>query len=136
MRILTHFDPTRLDAVWPDVGPLLGAALTKGDGELDLSQLRMLIAGRQADLVLVQEDSAIVGAIAIEFIQYPNYRVANFIATGGRRLFACESDVAQLKTWLKDRGASKIQGFCPPAVARLWGRLGFHVAYQVVRCDL
>ncbi|CAB3928428.1 hypothetical protein [Achromobacter deleyi] len=136
MRTLMHFDPTQLDRVWPDVAPLLAAALAKGEGELDLSQLRMLITSRHAELVLVRAGDDLVGAIAIEFIQYPNYRVANFIATGGRRLFACESDVSQLKTWLKDRGASKIQGYCPPAVARLWARLGFHVAYQVVRCDL
>ncbi|OMG85392.1 hypothetical protein [Achromobacter xylosoxidans] len=136
MRTLTHFDPARLDRVWPDVAPLLSAALEKGEGELDLSQLRMLITARQADLVLVHEGDSLVGALAIEFIQYPNYRVASFIATGGRRLFAREGDVAQLKMWLKDRGASKIQGYCPPSVARLWGRLGFHVAYQVVRCDL
>lgn len=136
MRKLTHFDPARLDTVWTEVAPLLGAALTKGEGELDLSQLRMLITARQADLVLVLDGDALVGAIAIEFIQYPNYRVANFIATGGRRLFARESDVSELKAWLKERGASKIQGYCPPAVARLWCRLGFHVAYQVVRCDI
>lgn len=136
MRRLMHFDATRLDTVWPEVSQLLGAALEKGEGELDLSQLRMLIAARQADLVLVLDGNALVGAIAIEFIQYPNYRVANFIATGGRRLFARESDVSELKAWLKERGASKIQGYCPPAVARLWCRLGFHVAYQVVRCDI
>lgn len=136
MRTLVHFDAARLDLVWPEVSALLGAALEKGEGELDLSQLRMLIATRQADLVIVQDGGQVVGAIAIEFIQYPNYRVANFIATGGRRLFARDSDLEQLKTWLKSRGASKIQGYCPPAVARLWGRLGFHVAYQVVRCDL
>lgn len=115
---------------------MLAAALTKGEGELDLSQLRMMITGRQADLVLVVDDGALLGAIAIEYVQYPNYRVANFIATGGRRLFARESDVSQLKIWLRERGVSKIQGYCPPAVARLWRRLGFHMAYQVVRCDL
>ncbi|RSE91220.1 hypothetical protein [Achromobacter aegrifaciens] len=136
MRRLTYFDPARLDAIWPEVAPLLGAALSKGEGELDLSQLRMLITARQADLVLVLDGDALVGALAIEFIQYPNCRVANFIATGGRRLFARESDVSELKAWLKERGASKIQGYCPPAVARLWCRLGFHVAYQVVRCDI
>lgn len=136
MRTLTHFDPARLDTVWPEVAPMLNAALSKGEGELDLSQLRLLITARQAELVLVVEDGALVGAIAIEFMQYPNYRVANFIATGGRRLFARAGDVDQLKAWLKERGATKIQGYCPPAVARLWCRLGFHVAYQVVRCDI
>ncbi|MDQ1759021.1 hypothetical protein DAI43_10490 [Achromobacter xylosoxidans] len=136
MRTLTHFDPARLDTVWPEVAPMLNAALSKGEGELDLSQLRLLITARQAELVLVVDEGALVGAIAIEFIQYPNYRVANFIATGGRRLFARAGDVDQLKAWLKERGATKIQGYCPPAVARLWCRLGFHVAYQVVRCDI
>lgn len=136
MRTLTHFDPARLDTVWPEVAPMLNAALSKGEGELDLSQLRLLITARQAELVLVVDEGALVGAIAIEFMQYPNYRVANFIATGGRRLFARAGDVDQLKAWLKERGATKIQGYCPPAVARLWCRLGFHVAYQVVRCDI
>lgn len=135
-RKLINFDVTRLDVVWPEVAPMLSAALECGDGELDLSQLRMMLANRQAMLILVMEGERIVGCGAAEFVQYPNYRAANFIATGGRQMMISRAEVDQVRMFMKDMGASKMQGYCPDSVARLWERRGARKVYNLMRWDL
>ncbi|TSP11436.1 hypothetical protein [Cupriavidus campinensis] len=135
-RKLINFDASKLDAIWPEVSPMLAAALECGDGELDLSQLRMMVANRQAMLILVMENDRIVGVGAVEFIQYPNYRVANFIATGGKQMLISRQEIDQVRLFMKDMGASKMQGFCPDSVARLWERRGARKAYNLMRWDL
>ena len=135
-RKLINFDATRLDVVWPEVAPMLSAALKCGDGELDLSQLRLMVANRQALLILVMEGDQIVGCGAVEFVQYPNYRVANFIATGGKQMMISRQEVDQVRVFMKEMGASKRQGVCPDSVARLWERRGARKAYNLMRWDL
>lgn len=135
-RKLINFDAAQLDVVWPEVAPMLAAALECGDGEIDLSQLRMMVANRQALLILVMEGDRIAGVGAVEFIQYPNYRVANFIATGGKQMMISRQEVDQVRAFMREMGASKMQGFCPDSVARLWERRGARKAYNLMRWDL
>jgi len=134
--MLCTVGPERLDEVWPQAAPLLNKALETSDGELDLSQLRLLVATGAARLVLGIRDGVVVGAAAVEFVQYPNYRVASVIAIGGVSLLAGRDVFQQLRVWAKTQGASKLQGYCSEAVARLWRRFGMEQTYIVVRCDL
>lgn len=132
----------KLDAAWPRVAPLLARALERSEGELDLAQLRLLaVLGRVEIIAALRENDAVKAAWAVEYIDFPNYRVANIVAIGGREVFAHPEAWQQFKAWLKsERGCSKVQGYCPASVARLWlgpwSNLGMHEAYRVVRADL
>lgn len=135
-RRIVHFDVRQLDVIWLEVMPLLGPALDCGEGELDIAQLRLLLVSRKAELLLAMSDNAVAGAAVVEFVQYPNYMVGSFIAIGGKGLFASDADADQVKHWLKNMGASRMQGYCPDSVARLWARRGGRKAYNVMRWDL
>lgn len=135
-----HFlSKEHLDKYWNIVGPFLQAGLFMCEGELDISQLRLLCTQGLVHVILIEdiEDNQIRGAIAIELVNYPNYRVANIVSYGGYYLFASEEDFTVLKTELKKAGISKIQGWCKPAQARLFkSRLGFSTPYEMVRISL
>lgn len=133
---IIHFDARRLDTVWHEVEPLLVPALEKGEGEICVQQVRLLLVQRAAELLLVMDGDAIVGVGVVEFLRYPNYTIGSFIATGGKGMFLTTEDVEQVRHWLQSMGASKMQGFCPDSVARLWTRRGARKAYNVMRWDL
>lgn len=77
-----------------------------------------------------------VGAAAVEFKDYPNFRAANVIAIGGKGMFADQTGFEALARFAKERGASRIEGYCPPAVARLWTKFNFREAYRFVRREI
>jgi hypothetical protein len=127
----------RLDAIWPTCSHFLAAGLAMGEGEMDLSQLRQsIVLGNVELLVGLDTQSEVVGAMALQFINFANFRVANVLTIGGTSIVASKLHWEQVKQWLKQRGASKVQGFCQPAQARLWRRMGFTQSYAVVRSEL
>lgn len=107
------------------------------EGEIDLSQIRQsIVLGNCELLACFDINSLVIGALVIQFINFANFRVANVLSIGGTRIIESESHWVDIKRWLKQRGASKVQGLCQPAQARLWRRLGFTQRYAVVRAEL
>lgn len=133
---IDRLNPEFLDAQWGEVAGFLGAGLLCAEGELDLAQLRMLIATGRAQVFVMLADDVITGALAIEPVQYPNFRAANVISAGGKGIYNAQF-WALFQNWLKSMGYSKVQGYCPPTVARLLRRIkGFRTSYELVRADL
>jgi hypothetical protein len=54
----------------------------------------------------------------------------------GGKLISSEETFEQLKTILKQRGATKIQGFGRDAIVRLWKRYGFEPKTTLVEVPL
>lgn len=131
-----HVPPERLDEVWPEAAVVLGKAVNCSEGEFDLGQLRMLVTQGLGTLLVAERGGKLVGAAVVEFVQYPNYRVANVIALAGQGLSADKESAKRLAAWAKSRGATKLQAFCSPSRTRLFSRFGFSKRYDVVRLDL
>jgi len=123
---------TSVQQAWNDVAPLLASAMVHVDGEYTLDQLKvMLVDGKQTLLVLVDDDNKIQTAFTIEWINYPNDRIAFLTAIGGKGISDKDSYQSFCDT-LKAHGATKIQGAARESVARLWRRLGFKNKHIIV----
>lgn len=132
--MLTHIDPRFLDAVWPDVADLLDSALKKGDGEMTIDQMKLLVRQGYFQLVLWHEGDEVVSAGVVEPINYPNYRVARAAYLSGRYT---EESFAALRDWCRDvLGAVKVECFGSDAIARLYSHYGFEKKYNMLRIDL
>ena len=83
-----------------------------------------LAAGQWLLLVATNENGEIHGAATVSFINYPLHRVAFITAIGGK-LISNDDTFEQLKLILKQRGATKIQGYGRDAIVRLWKRYNF-----------
>jgi hypothetical protein len=126
---------TSVQQAWNDVAPLLASAMVHVDGEYTLDQLKvMLVDGKQTLLVLVDDDNKIQTAFTIEWINYPNDRVAFLTAIGGKTDLNAFN---QFKDWVKASGGTKIQGATFESVARLWKmKLGFKHKYTIMEYAL
>jgi hypothetical protein len=140
--IIKHVDVNYCSQIWHLVEEYLINALTKGDEVPDWSDnynidhvQGFITAGTWTLLVALDEDNKIQGAATVSFANYPKNRVA-FITLIGGRLISNKDTFEQLKTLLKQLGATKIQGMARPAIARLWKQYGFEQRTTLVEVKL
>lgn len=120
-----------LHQLWSQVSGYLDDALQYADGDYSLEQVKVFLSTGQWQLLIVNDDKVIHGAIAVSYANYPNDRVAFITAIGGKWI----SDKESYKNFcdvLKAHGATKIQGAARESVARLWRRLGFREKHIIV----
>jgi hypothetical protein len=131
-------ETTFVQQVWPFVEGYLQSALEK-DGtctDYNIHHVQMfLTSGQWLLLVAADEDNAVHGAATVSFINYPLSRVAFITAIGGK-LISNDDTFEQLKALLKQRGATKIQGFGREAIVRLWKRYNFEPRNTLVEVTI
>jgi hypothetical protein len=128
--------------VWPSVEGYLNDALTKDNDAPDWSECynihhvqAFLTGGIWLLLVATDEENKIHGAATVSFSNYPMSRVA-FITLIGGRLVSNKDTFDQLKMILKQRGATKVQGYGRESIVRLWKRYGFEPRTTLVEVKL
>lgn len=128
--------------VWPLVEGYLNDALTKDNDAPDWSECynihhvqAFLTGGIWLLLVATDEENKIHGAATVSFSNYPMSRVA-FITLIGGRLVSNKDTFDQLKMILKQRGATKVQGYGRESIVRLWKRYGFEPRTTLVEVKL
>ena len=128
--------PQHIHQVWPDVFEFIKDALQYGCGEYNADQMKVMILRGEQFLLVAVEENAIKGAATVQFIDYPNYRVAYVTSIGGK-LIANKNTFKELADWCKFNGASKIQGAARESIERLWKRLfNFERRYVIVEKEL
>lgn len=127
-----HVEPKYLHYVWPEVAPYLEKALKHSGGEYNLDQLKVfLMQGHQA-LLIGMDNDGVKGAVTVEFINYPNDRVAFITAIGGK-MVSNQNVWQQFEDWLRINGATTVRGAAFESVARLWRKaFGFENRYVMV----
>ena len=131
-------DTNFVQRIWPMVEGYLASALEKVDGPPDYNIHHVqafLTSGQWMLLVAVDEHNAVHGAATVSFINYPMSRVAFITAIGGK-LISNDDTFEQLKVLLKQRGATKIQGFGREAIVRLWKRYNFEPRNTLVEVQI
>ncbi len=127
-------DTAQLNLYWPACEPLIASGLEPSDGESNVEHVLALLQAQQGHLIVaVTPLEAVVFALVVQFLQYPNYKVAHVYSIGGRRVIESTQPWATIKAWMKQQGAVKVQGVSKPAQARLWQKLGFADTYHLVR---
>lgn len=128
--------------VWPFVEAFLYEALEKGDpvpewsANYNINHVQSFLStGTWTLLVAVDEQNKIQGAATVSFANYPLHRVAFMTLIGGK-LISNKDTFEQLKSLLKQSGATKIQGMARESVARLWKRYGFEERTTLVEVQL
>lgn len=117
--------------LWSQVSGYIEDALQYADGDYNLDQVKVYLTNGSWQLLVVNDETKIHGAITVSYANYPNDRVAFITAIGGKWI----SDKESYKNFcdvLKNNGATKIQGAARESVARLWRRLGFKNKHIIV----
>lgn len=124
-------NPNYLHQFWPVIGPMLERAMDHAHGEINLDQLKVYLSNGKYQLILfINDDDQIIGAVASEFINYPNDRCFYILAIGGRTDKEC---VMQMFEFAKSQGATIVRGAAHKSVSRLWRmKYGFETIYYTV----
>jgi len=120
---------------WYLAEPLLQKALDKGNNEFTADQLKLLVTQGQQQLLLVMKEDKCYVAVTVQFINYPNDRVAYITYIGGKNT---KAGFEQFKQWAKEQGCTAIQGSTKyESIARLWNRLyGYQKKYTLMELKL
>lgn len=136
--VIRFVDPNHIHAVWDLVEPFMEMSIAKGEGPADYNvhHVRQFLAsGQWLLLVAVDEKGAIVGASAVSFVNYPLSRVAFITAIGGKFVI-CKDTFEQMKSILKQHGATKVQCYVRPAMQRFLERLHFEPGNRLLEIKI
>jgi len=132
MKQIQIVDPNHVYAMWDTLKPFFEKSEMYGAGDSTADQMKVSLARNYQILFVVTEDSKIIGAFAVELINYSNHRVAHTVAMGGRGLFDKDT-VSQYETWARSQGVTKIRAWAKDAQARLYRmKLGLEKSMNVV----
>ena len=139
---IQHVDPIHVNQVWPLVKDYLESALIKDNDAPEWSECynihhvqAFITSGLWLLLVASDDDGQIRGAATVSFANYPMNRVA-FITLIGGKLISNSDTFEQLKMILKQRGATKVQGYGRESIVRLWKRFGFEPRSTLVEVQI
>ena len=129
--------PDYVYQIWDDVKDFLDASIKTGTGTCTLDQLKLLLTKNYQTLIVgLDKNNKIVGAMTVEFVNYPNARTMFITALGGFGVVT--SDIwKQVEDWAKLQGVTKVSAWCEEAQARLYKqKAGFNTIRFVVEKDL
>ena len=139
---IQHVELTHVNQVWPLVQEYLESALTKDNDApawsecYNIHHVQAFVTSGLWLLVVVSDDEGqIRGAATVSFANYPMNRVA-FITLIGGKLISNSDTFEQLRMILKQRGATKVQGYGRESIVRLWKRFGFEPRTTLVEVKL
>jgi hypothetical protein len=121
---------------WHLASPHLQKAIDESNGEFSIDQLRQFVSQGQSDLLLIMdEDNKCHCAFTVQWINYPNDRVAYITYLGGR---TNSTAWEQFVIWVKNNGGTKIQGSTKKqSIVRLWRmKWGMKPKYQTMELKL
>ena len=132
MKQIQLVSPDFVSKLWDTIQPFFDASFKYSNDDYSIDQIKMLLVNGQQRLLVAVEDEKIIGASAVEFVNYPNQRVLHITSMGGKALIEPDM-IKQFEDWAKSQGATKIRAFAQDAQARLYRmKMGLNTVTHVV----
>lgn len=133
---LHYIPPHQLPTVWPEAAPLLQKFIDIEPDFITIEQLEYSIrTGKMFLLVWNEPDEGITGAAAVEFIDYPQYRVGHGAVLGGKNVVKPHV-LKELLAWMKSNGATVAQCWCRDELVPMYKKMGMEETHHVMRMKL
>lgn len=133
---LYQIPPAQLPLVWDKAAPLLQKSIDTEPDFMTLEQVEFSIRTGKMFLVVWDEpDEGITGAAAVEFIDYPRYRVGHGTLLGGKSVVKPHV-LAELLAWMKTHGATVAQCWCREELVPMYKKMGMEETHHVMRMKI
>ena len=133
---LYQVHPNELPKVWPIAAPMLQRAIDLDPDLITIEQVEYLVrTGRSFLLVWEEPEEGITGAAAVEFIDYPRYRVGHGTLLGGKSVVKPHV-LQELIAWMKANGATIAQCWCRGELVPMYKKMGMEETHHVMRMKL
>ena len=136
MALTVYAVPTHhVQQFWHLAEDHLQKAIDKGHGEFTIDQLKLVVGqGHQQLLVGLDDDKNCLAAVTVQWVMFPNDRVAYVTYSGGTHL---KEFFSQFTFWIKSNGGTSVQ--CSTGhkgLVRLFERLNFKPKYTLMELKL
>lgn len=133
---LYHIPPHQIPAVWDKAAPLLQKSIDTEPDFITIEQVEYAMrVGKMYLLVWDEPDEGITGAAAVEFIDYPRYRVGHGTLLGGKSVVKPHV-LKELIAWMKSNGATVAQCWCRDELVPMYKRMGMEETHHVMRMKI
>jgi len=133
---LYQITPHQLPQVWPVAAPLLQKAIDVEPDFMTIEQVEYAIrTGKMFLLVWDEPEEGITGAAAVEFIDYPRYRVGHGTLLGGKNVVKPHV-LKEVLAWMKANGATVGQCWCRDELVPMYKKMGMEETHHVMRIKL
>ena len=133
---LHYIPPNQLPTVWDIAAPLLQKSIDTEPDFITIEQVEYAIrVGKMFLLVWEEPDEGITGAAAVEFIDYPRYRVGHGTLLGGKNVVKPHV-LKELLAWMKSNGATVAQCWCRDELVPMYKKMGMEETHHVMRIKL
>jgi len=133
---LHYIPPNQLPAVWDKAAPLLQKSIDTEPDFITIEQVEYAMrTGKMFLLVWEEPDEGITGAAAVEFIDYPRYRVGHGTLLGGKGVVKPHV-LQELVAWMKANGATVAQCWCRSELVPMYKKMGMEETHHVMRMKL
>ena len=121
-----------VNLMWPVIEPFIKKVSEMPGSEYTADQYKLrLVDGTWQALVFVDDNGVVHGVIVVSFYNRPNSRVGFVVCVGGKLIINHET-WEQVRDYMRQNGATVMEGNVRKSVARLWKRLGGKEKYSVV----
>jgi len=133
---LHYIPPNQLPTVWDIAAPFLQKSIDTEPDFITIEQVEYAIrTGKMFLLVWDEPDEGITGAAAVEFIDYPRYRVGHGTLLGGKSVVKPHV-LAELIAWMKSNGATVAQCWCRDELVPMYKKMGMEETHHVMRMKI
>ena len=133
---LHYIPPNQLPTVWDIAAPLLQKSIDTEPDFITIEQVEYAVrTGKMFLLVWEEPDEGITGAAAIEFIDYPRYRVGHGTLLGGKSVVKPHV-LQEVVAWMKSNGATVAQCWCRNELVPMYKKMGMEETHHVMRMKL
>jgi hypothetical protein len=121
---------------WALVEELFVKANKYDSGDYTIDQIKAFLAnGNWVLLVATDEENVIHGVASISFYNMPNYRVGFITAMAGKTIVN-EDVYAQVCSFIKANGATRVQCAARESAARLYKQVGMQERHVIMETKL
>jgi hypothetical protein len=122
--------------VWDIAAPLLQKSIDTEPDFITIEQVEYAIrTGKMFLLVWDEPEEGITGAAAVEFIDYPRYRVGHGTLLGGKSVVKPHV-LQELVAWMKSNGATVAQCWCRDELVPMYKKMGMEETHHVMRMKI
>lgn len=133
---LHYIPPHQLPEVWDKAAPLLQKSIDVEPDFITIEQVEYAIrTGKMYLLIWDEPGEGITGAAAVEFIDYPRYRVGHGTLLGGKNVVKPHV-LKELLAWMKSNGATVAQCWCRDELVPMYKKMGMEETHHVMRMKL
>lgn len=133
---LHYVPPHQLPTVWEKAAPLLQKSIDVEPDFMTIEQVEYAIrVGKMFLLVWEEPEEGITGAAAVEFVDYPRYRVGHGTLLGGKNVVKPHV-LRELVAWMKANGATVAQCWCRDELVPMYEKMGMERTHHVMRMKI